>query len=166
MLNILDIIPYKCTSRVRNCVPGINSYLIFASLKDRDTRFFDITFFPHDIFETLHATLSAWARREVNYCSPRIWKSWITLLGDNRWGIILYLEYQSVFPFVRNGFPLPLSRKRVCPPRGGNTRLRVRGPGGGGVGGEPIQTTGEKAWLSVYSVVTTMVTSCHTKSRK
>ncbi len=48
--------------------------------------------------------------------------------------------------------PVPFSRKRVCPlpvePKvGGNTRLRVRG------GGEPIQTTGEKAWHSVYSVV-------------
>ncbi len=64
--------------------------------------------------------------------------------------ICVYLEYQSVCPFVRIGSP-PLSRKQVCPPLGtkgreDNTRLRVRG------WGEPIWTTGEKAWHSVYSV--------------
>jgi hypothetical protein len=44
---------------------------------------------------------------------------------------------------------LPLSRKGVCPPLepnvGGTTRLRVSGRW------EPIRTTGEKAWHSVYS---------------
>ncbi len=66
--------------------------------------------------------------------------------------IILNIEYQSVCPFVRIGFPGPLSRKRVCPPppetKGRkNTRWRVRGLG------EQIRTTGEKAWHTVYSVV-------------
>ncbi len=32
--------------------------------------------------------------------------------------IILYLEYQSVCPFVRIGSPSLFSRKRVCPPLG------------------------------------------------
>ncbi len=65
----------------------------------------------------------------------------------------VYLEYQSVRPFVQIGSPPhPFSRKRVCshhlePKGGGNTRLRVRGRE------EPIRTTGEKAWHSVYFVV-------------
>jgi hypothetical protein len=65
-----------------------------------------------------------------------------------RRGIILYLEYQSVRPFVRIGTPQTLTRKRGCPSLpgtgwGGNTWVRGRG--------EPIRTTGEKAWHSVYS---------------
>ncbi len=76
--------------------------------------------------------------------------------GLQRRGIILYLEYQTVCPFVQIGSPHPLSRKRVCHGSplplwnqkvGGNTRQGVRGRG------EPIRTTGEKAWHSVYSVV-------------
>ncbi len=64
--------------------------------------------------------------------------------------IILYIKYQSICPFVRLAPPPPLSRKRVCPPplwnQGGHP-LAVEGTG------EPIRTTGEKAWRSVYSVV-------------
>jgi hypothetical protein len=47
--------------------------------------------------------------------------------------------------------PTPLSLQLVCPPLFG-----TKGGGGGqhshaGEGGEPIRTTGEKAWHSVYS---------------
>ncbi len=61
--------------------------------------------------------------------------------------IILYLEYQSVCPFVLIGSP---SLTPLWNPRGeGKTRWRVRERG------EPIQTTGEKAWHSVSSVSAT-----------
>jgi hypothetical protein len=73
-----------------------------------------------------------------------------------RKGIILYLEYQSVCPFVRIGSQRPPSRKRVCPPLGtkggGNTNFRVMGQK------EPIRTIGEKSlailWFAVivYSI--------------
>ncbi len=67
--------------------------------------------------------------------------------------IILCLEYQSVCPFVRIGSPRAPSTASECvppePKGGGNTRWRVMGLGRG----EPIRTTGEKAWHSVYSVV-------------
>ncbi len=63
---------------------------------------------------------------------------------------IQYLEHHSACPLVRNGSTHPLSRKRMCPPPepkgGGNTRLRLRRLA------DPIRTTGEKAWHSVYSV--------------
>ncbi len=63
-------------------------------------------------------------------------------------------EYQSVCPSVRIGFPRSLSHKRGCPPllkpkRGeGNTRLAGEGAGPG----QPIRTTGEKAWHSVSTL--------------
>ncbi len=42
----------------------------------------------------------------------------------------LYIEYQSVCPFVRIGIPRPLSSQRVCPKGGkGNTRLLGRDGG-------------------------------------
>jgi hypothetical protein len=51
------------------------------------------------------------------------------------WWITLYLEYQSVCPFVRIGSTHPLSPQEVCLPIGtkgvGNTLLRVRDGGGG-----------------------------------
>ncbi len=58
-----------------------------------------------------------------------------------------YLEYNSVCPLVRIGTrPPPLQRE----PKGvGTTRLRVRR------WGVPIQTTGEKAYYSAYSVANT-----------
>jgi hypothetical protein len=50
-----------------------------------------------------------------------------------------------------NWDPHPLTRRLVYPPLlflgGGHTRLQVRG------WGEPIWTTGEKAWHSVYSEI-------------
>jgi hypothetical protein len=50
-----------------------------------------------------------------------------------RRGILLYLEYQSVCPFVRIGSFQPLSRKRVCTPawnqRGGGQHF-LAGEGG------------------------------------
>jgi len=71
-----------------------------------------------------------------------------------RKGIILYLEYHSVCPLVRNriGSAHPLSHKQVCHPpppekRGSNTRLRVRG------WADPNRTTEEKARLFVCSVI-------------
>jgi hypothetical protein len=62
----------------------------------------------------------------------------------------LNIEYQSVCPYVQIGSRAPLSRNRVCPPpslepKGGRHSLAVRGRV------EPIRTTGEKAWLSVYT---------------
>jgi hypothetical protein len=43
----------------------------------------------------------------------------ISIIGFySRRGIILYLEYQSVCPFVRIGSLRPLSRKLQCPPLG------------------------------------------------
>ncbi len=65
-------------------------------------------------------------------------------------GFILYIEYQSVCPFVRIGSPgPPLPLASVSPPpvsKGGGATLRVRGWGG------PVRTIGEKAWHSVYFV--------------
>jgi hypothetical protein len=58
----------------------------------------------------------------------------------------VYLENQSVCRFVRIGYHCPLSRKRMCPPPW-NQRGRIHS-----LGGEPIRTTGEKTWHSVYSV--------------
>jgi hypothetical protein len=63
------------------------------------------------------------------------------------------LEYQSVCPFVGIGFPRTISRKLVCSPPwnqrggGGNIRSRVRGRV------EPIRTTEDKAWHSLYSML-------------
>jgi hypothetical protein len=55
--------------------------------------------------------------------------------------------YSVVCPFSRIGSPRPLSRKRVCPPqepKGGGATFS----GGWREGGEPVRTTGEKAWHS------------------
>jgi hypothetical protein len=67
------------------------------------------------------------------------------------------IKSTSICPFVGIfGSPHPPPpRKRVYPPwtqreRGTNTGLRVRGCG------EPIRTTGQKVWHSVYSVLVTM----------
>ncbi len=74
-------------------------------------------------------------------------------VGKHRTGIIVYIECQSVCPFFGNGSSQPLVRKQVYLPRpwtqreGNNTRLRVRG------WGDPILTTGQKVWHSVYSLV-------------
>jgi hypothetical protein len=70
---------------------------------------------------------------------------------SHRRGMILYLEYHSVCPLVRIGSALSLSRKRVCPPlrkQGGSATLACGERGWA----DPIRTTGEKAWHSVYSV--------------
>jgi hypothetical protein len=65
---------------------------------------------------------------------------------------VQYLDYQSVCPIDQIGSP-PLPPASVSPSlEGSNTRLGVRGRG------EPILTTGEKAWHSVYSVDGTMRT--------
>jgi hypothetical protein len=65
--------------------------------------------------------------------------------GLNARGIILYLEYQSVNPFVRIDFPpCPTLPKQVGGGRGATLTC--------GRGGEPIGKTGEKAWHSLYSV--------------
>ncbi len=50
-------------------------------------------------------------------------------------GIIVYIEYQSVCPFVGIGYPHPLTRKRVCLPpwtqRGEKQHSLACGVGGG-----------------------------------
>jgi hypothetical protein len=56
-----------------------------------------------------------------------------TVLCDHR--IILYLEYQSVCPFVRIGSTRPLSRKRVCPPSPRTKGRRQPSLSGEGAGG-------------------------------
>ncbi len=61
------------------------------------------------------------------------------------------VKYRNVCPVVRIG-SRPLTRECVSPPLGtkgrqDNTSWRVRGRG------EPIRTTREKAWHSVYSVL-------------
>ncbi len=77
----------------------------------------------------------------------------LCLPGPKRYyTFILYLEYQGVLPVVRISAPLQqASVSRVSPPLG------TKGGGGqhylaGEVAGEPIWTTREKAWHSVYSV--------------
>ncbi len=72
---------------------------------------------------------------------------------DRRWIIPRVPECLSLRP---NWLPLPHPppASKCIPPwiqRGGNTRLRVR------CRGEPIRTTVEKAWHSVYSVVWTIL---------
>ncbi len=69
--------------------------------------------------------------------SPRRLRNLGTIDGLDRRGIILYLEYQSVCPFVQIGFSRPLSLQRVCPPPlepngggGSNTRSRMWGSRG------------------------------------
>ncbi len=62
-----------------------------------------------------------------------------------RRGIIVYIEYQSVCPFVVIGSPRPLPRKLVwLPPRiqvgGRYTRLRGKGWGEGPNSGERTET--------------------------
>ncbi len=59
------------------------------------------------------------------------------IINFSRRGIILYLEYHSVCPFIRIGSAHPFFR------------LRVRG------WADPIRTTEEKAWysVSVYSMI-------------
>ncbi len=61
-------------------------------------------------------------------------------------GILLYIEYQSVCPFVgiRSPHPLPASKCVSSPGTKGE------GMGKHGVG-DPIRTTRKKAWHSVYS---------------
>jgi hypothetical protein len=75
--------------------------------------------------------------------------------GYTRRGIILYIENQSVCPFVRIDSPpppLPQASESAPPPpwnqRGGGQHS-LAGEGRG----EPIRTTGEKAWHSIYSMV-------------
>ncbi len=70
-------------------------------------------------------------------------------LGFNcRWGIIVFIEYQSFCPFVGIGSPPAPSPASECAPyplgikKGDNNHLRMRGRG------VPIQTTG--VWHSVY----------------
>jgi hypothetical protein len=50
--------------------------------------------------------------------------------------LYLFLEYQSICPFVRIGSPRPLSRQRVCPPpqnqRVGGGQHSLAGEGAGG----------------------------------
>ncbi len=63
---------------------------------------------------------------------------------------MVYREYKSFCPFVRIGSPTPFPASECVSPLGPkgvrhNTPLRVRGWG-------PNQTTGQKAWHSVYSV--------------
>ncbi len=65
---------------------------------------------------------------------------------------MLYREYQSVCSFVRIGSPRPLSRKRVCLPPPLGTKREQHSFAGEGAEGEPIWTTGEKAWHSVYTL--------------
>ncbi len=70
-------------------------------------------------------------------------------------GIILYLEYQSVWPFVRIGSPLSPPPHQVCPPlepRGGGGGAKTA-RGWGGVG------TPSDDWHSVYSVLSTIFSS-------
>jgi len=78
------------------------------------------------------------------YCSVR--------RGIILYSMVLYLEYryQSVCPFVELAPPGPFSRKRVCPPP------RATITCGQGGGGEPIRTTGEKAWHSDTSPAKSM----------
>jgi hypothetical protein len=64
---------------------------------------------------------------------------------------IEYIEYQSVCPFVGNGSPHPLSRTRMCLPIGPKGGWEQHSLAGEEVG-DPIRTTGKKAWHSVYSV--------------
>jgi hypothetical protein len=62
----------------------------------------------------------------------------IPLTKDQEHWIILYLEYQSVCPFIRIGSPSPLSPKRVClpplEPKGGQHLLAGEGAGGSRLG--------------------------------
>ncbi len=72
------------------------------------------------------------------------------LLRTNRRGIIIvYIEYQSVCPFVEIGSHHPIPCKGVClplgPKGGSDTPSRVRG------WRDPVRTTGQKPWHSVYS---------------
>jgi hypothetical protein len=82
-------------------------------------------------------------------------------------GIIVHIEYQSVRPFVGIGssHPLPRKRVRVClspGPKGGEQHT-LAGEGWG----DPIRTTGQKAWHSVYSVSCThLVTMATTRSMR
>jgi len=59
-----------------------------------------------------------------------------------RKGIILFLEYQAFSPSSELAPPFP-SPTRVCPPPFESK--------------EPIRTTGEKAWHSVYSVILSLI---------
>ncbi len=62
------------------------------------------------------------------------------------------VEYQSVFSFVGIGSPHPLPPASVSIPL--DPRGEQRSLAGEGFGGDPIWTTGQKAWHYVNSVVT------------
>jgi hypothetical protein len=81
-----------------------------------------------------------------------------TLPISNPLWIIVYIVYQSFCPCVGIGSPHPFPRKRVCPSRSlPHLVPRERGPqshslGGGGRGGDPIPTKGQR-WFSMYSIL-------------
>ncbi len=66
------------------------------------------------------------------------------------WAVeVLYYTYQGLCPFVRIGSPAPPQASVSLPPRTeGEGQHSLAGEGVG----DPIRTTGEKAWHSVYSV--------------
>ncbi len=71
-------------------------------------------------------------------------------------GIIVHIKYQSVCPCVgikcpRPRPPLLLPQASVSPPLVPKEEEQYL-LAGEGVGGDPIRTTGKKAWHSVYSV--------------
>ncbi len=80
------------------------------------------------------------------WCFPTIW----CMESTGRWGIIVYIEYQSVCPFVGIGSHHSHPRKRVYLPSW-TQRGTTLACGWGW--GDPIRTTGQKAWHSVYCVV-------------
>ncbi len=65
---------------------------------------------------------------------------------------VVYIEYQSVCPFVGTGSPPPLTRKRVClphlDPKGGGATLPCEVAGEGGIQFEQM----ERKPGSLYSV--------------
>ncbi len=74
----------------------------------------------------------------------RIW-----LRNSEHHKVLLNQEYTNVCPLVRIGTPHPLSRKRVCPPRTKNGRVRKGG------GGCPISDDWRESlvFFRLYSVV-------------
>ncbi len=70
--------------------------------------------------------------------------------GDTDTDIIVYIEYQSVCPIVRIGYPPPENEcvSPLGPKRGeSNTRLAC----GVREWGDPVRMTGHRAWHSLYS---------------
>ncbi len=99
-----------------------------------------------------HATMSflLYMKIHESTCLPQ-WREERNWKGGTRRGIIVYLEYQSVCPFVEIGshYPLPLAGGCLPPWNQKREDQHSTVPRGWG---DPVRTTVNKSWHSVNFV--------------